>query len=120
MDSKVEQKYQMIVASGSGTSNSVRASQREIEDTFFQTSDVVELVSAKDVRKALQRIKKRDEGRGKSLYDIRKYLIARITQAFRVVPKIAPDDLYGNTAIEIRDFEDRKDKTINEINNVLS
>lgn len=120
MDSKVENKYQMIVASGSGTSNSIRNSEEEIEDTFFQTSDVVELVSAKDIRKALQRIKKRDVERGKSLYTIRKYLIERITQAFRVVPKIAPDDLYGNTDIEIRDFEERKQKTIDEINNVLN
>ena len=120
MDSKVEHKYLMIVASGSGSSNSIRNSEQEIEDTFFQTSDVVELVSAKDIRKALQRIRKRDVERGKNLYTIRKYLIERITQAFRVVPKIAPDDLYGNTDIEIRDFEERKQKTIDEINNVLN
>ena len=119
MDSKVEQKYQMLVASGSGTSNRIRNSEQEIEDTFFQTSDVVELVSAKDIRKALQKIKKRDIERGKSLFDIRRYLIARITQAFRTFPKIAPEDLYGNTDIEIRDFEDRKERTIDEINNTI-
>lgn len=119
MDSKVDNKYQMIVASGTGQSNSILNSADEIENTFFSTSDVVELISAKDIRKSLKRIQKREVERGKSSYELRKYLISRISQAFRTVPKIAPDDLYGNTVSEVRDYEERKQFTIDEINNTI-
>jgi len=119
MDSKVEHKYLMMVASGEGNANVLRNQTREIEDTFFAISDVVEIVSAKDLRKAVQRIRKRELMRNKTLTQVKKYLIQKITQAFRTIPKIAPDDLYGNTDIEIRDFEDRKDRVIDELNNIL-